>query len=64
MLKMTLNYHKPCGNGLMASGLLEFNQEQKVKSKLKLVKSNNFLRERRNLIEWFIASVRLTTENV
>ena len=61
---MILNYNKPCGNGLMESGLLEFNQEQKVKSKLKLVKSNNFLRERRNLIEWFTESIGLTTENV
>ena len=61
---MILNYHKPCGNGLMPCGLLEFNQEQKVKSKLKLVKSNNFLRERRNLIEWFTESIGLTTENV
>ena len=64
ILKMILNYHKPCGNGLMPCGLLEFNQEQKVKSKLKLVKSNNFLRERRNLIEWFTESIGLTTENV
>lgn len=61
---MILNYHKPCGNGLMQCGLLEFNQEQKVKSKLKLVKSDTFLRERRNLIEWFTESIGLTTENV
>lgn len=59
-----LNYHKPCGNGLMPRGLLEFNQEQKVESKLNLVKSDNFLRERRNLIEWFTESIGLTTENV
>lgn len=48
----------------MPCGLLEFNQEQKVKSKLKLVKSDNFLRERRNLIEWFTESIGLRTENV
>lgn len=65
ILKMIfLNYHKPCGNGLMPRGLLEFNQEQKVESKLNLVKSDNFLRERRNLIEWFTESIGLTTENV
>ena len=61
---MILHYHKPCGNGLMPRGLLEFNQEQKVESKLNLVKSDNFLRERRNLIEWFTESIGLTTENV